>query len=195
MQTPIFPVMGRNDNDPETQPDASMNADADTVDAVYDVPIRSRRSWGTILFAAMIVVPIALIISAIIQSGASSLLSWRILLIIVIDAVLWLLARYFRSTGTVDAEDLTALYDGIVAVEPDQSSEDGLRAVKSITVPMKDGDGSTFSFQYGEERDAGLTGPAHIHEAALIVRKGMAAVMVPDPTLQAPSEDDGRQTA
>ena len=172
-----------------------MNADADTVDAVYDVPIRSRRSWGTILFAAMIVVPIALIISAIIQSGASSLLSWRILLIIVIDAVLWLLARYFRSTGTVDAEDLTALYDGIVAVEPDQSSEDGLRAVKSIIVPMKDGDGSTFSFQYGEERDAGLTGPAHIHEAALIVHKGMAAVMVPDPTLQAPSEDDGRTTA
>lgn len=195
MAPPIFPAMGRNDNNPETQPDASMNADADTADAVYDVPIRSRRSWGTIIFAAMIVVPIALIISAIIQSGVSSLLSWRILLIIVIDAVLWLLARYFRSTGTVDAEDLTSLYDGIVAVEPDRSAENGLRAVKSITVPMKDGDGSTFRFQYGDERDAGLTGTAHIHEAALIVHKGMAAVMVPDPTLQASPEDGDRPTA
>ena len=95
----------------------------------------------------------------------------------------------------ISADDLTALYDGIVAVEPDPSSEDGLRTVKSITVPMKDGDGSTFRFQYGEERDAGLAGSAHIHEAALIVRKGMAAVMVPDPTLQASSDDDGRPTA
>lgn len=157
--------------------------------AVYDVPIQSRRSWGTILFGAMIIVPIALIVSAIIQGGVASLLSWRILLIIIIDAILWLLARYFRGTGTVDADDLTSLYDGIIVVEPDQSAENGLRAVKRITVPMKDGDGSTFRFQYGEERDDGLSGPAHVHEAALIVRKGMAAVMVPDPTQEQPADD------
>lgn len=145
--------------------------------AVYDVPIHTRGTWRTVLNFAMVLVPIALIIGAIIQGGVASLLSWRILLIALIDLVIWLISLYLGSTGTVDAEDIVDLYERMfIPVEPDADNK-GLHVAKKLVVPTKDGQYTTFRFQTGKEWDEELTGPGHVHEAMIAVHDGMAAVM------------------
>lgn len=146
--------------------------------AVYDVPIRTRGAWRTILDFAMVLVPVALIIGAVLQGGIASLLSWRILLIALIDLVIWLVSLYLGSTGTVDAEDIVDLYERMfIPVEPDTDGK-GFHEAKTIVVPTKDGQYTTFRFQTGKEWDEGLTGPGHIHEAMIAVHDDMAAVMM-----------------
>lgn len=146
--------------------------------AVYDVPIRTRGTWRTVLNFAMVLVPIALIIGAVLQGGFASLLSWRILLIALIDLVIWLVSLYLGSTGTVDAEDIVDLYERMfIPVEPDTDGN-GLREAKTLVVPTKDGQYTTFRFQTGTEWDEGLKGPGHVHEAMIAVHDGMAAVMM-----------------
>lgn len=147
--------------------------------AVYDLQVRSRGSWHTVLVAAMVIVPVSLIIGAVIQGGFASLLSWRILLIAVIDLLIWLAARYMKDTGVVESEDVMKLYDGMVPVEPDGNGG-GFRAAKRITVPA-DGGVVGFRFQTGEEWDGRMTGPMHVHDAILAVHDGMAAVMIAEP--------------
>ena len=148
-------------------------------DADYNIPIENKGFAHSIAIAALVILPITMIVSLILQSAFMGLLNFRVLIIIPIIAILYFIVKYTNGLGCVSVENIEKKYDNIIIIEPVEiSSRDDIKRPKRIGVRTGDGTIVPFTFITRYAYDNNYT--LGKHNGIITVKDGKAAVLVED---------------